>query len=98
MVGMSKAALARCRKLTIDDKSDDKQFLVEFDVVDPRTTDRNVYHGVARTPHDVRRIQMSLMRKFRIPKENIVSNYDPDKHRPKEEKPDRVESDEVHVV
>jgi len=71
--GMSEAALARCRRLTITDVSDeDSPFRKELMVHPPSPDDRVLETIVVRTPQDLARVKRSYMAKYRIPPENIT--------------------------
>lgn len=70
-MGMSPAALARCRQLSIDPGSEPG--LTVISVYDPRLK-RKVASQMVRTPQDLARYKRAWMSKFRIPAENVTDN------------------------
>lgn len=67
--GMSAAALARCKRLMIEDLGDGRKRLV---VTDPRLPDHEVAVSITRTPQDEERIKRAMMGKHRIPAQLVT--------------------------
>lgn len=67
--GMSAAALARCKRLMIEELGDGRKRLV---VTDPRLAGREVAVATASTPQDEERIKRAMMGKHRIPIELVT--------------------------
>ena len=68
---MSKAALARCRRLKIIRQEGVENEIAVLEVTDPRMNDKVVATYRARTEHDITRVKRAYMGQYRIPKELV---------------------------
>lgn len=68
-VGMSEAALRRCRRLSMVSLGEGR---TRLEVHPPVPDDRILERLIVRTPQDLARVKMAYMAKYRIPPENVV--------------------------
>lgn len=68
-VGMSEAALRRCRRLSLVSMGEGR---VRLEVRPPEPDNRVLEQLIVRTPQDMTRVKTAYMAKYRIPPENVV--------------------------
>lgn len=68
-VGMSEAALRRCRRLLMVSLAEGR---LRLEVRAPEPDDRILEQLIVRTPQDVARVRTAYMAKYRIPPENVM--------------------------